>query len=151
MIHLGGVFAATAALLSLASATPGATVDSNSWRGPGGLFDAQDPRVRSSGGEPGEVVPDSYIITLKKGTKARDLKSHISRVADIHGQSLRKRDTTGLSITYNGAYGFKGYAGSFDKDTLQYIKNDPQVRKLIRQLLHALLLLRTRWTAMLMV
>lgn len=78
----------------------------------------------------GDIIPNSYIITLKTGTKHQILDAHLSWVADIHARSLSKRDTTGISLTYNGTHDFKGYAGSFDKDTIARIKKDPNVSTL---------------------
>ncbi|KAI5467513.1 peptidase S8/S53 domain-containing protein [Mariannaea sp. PMI_226] len=76
--------------------------------------------------ENGDVVKGSYIITLKSD---QDLKSHLNWVDDVHKRSLAKRssDAKGVERTYNGKYGFHGYAGSFDESTLDEIKNNPEV------------------------
>ncbi|KAM6537679.1 hypothetical protein FALCPG4_003587 [Fusarium falciforme] len=79
-------------------------------------------------GESGKVVPGSYIVTLKPDAKASELTSHLKWVDDVHKRSLSKRDTdNGVERTYDGKYGFKGYAGTFDKETIQEIKENPLV------------------------
>lgn len=80
-------------------------------------------------GESGKVVPGSYIVTLKPDAKGSELTSHLKWVDDVHKRSLSKRDTdNGVERTYDGKYGFKGYAGTFDKETIQEIKDNPLVR-----------------------
>ncbi|KAH6900459.1 peptidase S8/S53 domain-containing protein [Thelonectria olida] len=73
-----------------------------------------------------DIVKGSYIVTLKSD---QDLKSHLTWVEDVHKRSIAKRDTDakGVERTYNGKYGFHGYAGSFDKDAIDEIKNNPDV------------------------
>ncbi|KAF5010345.1 hypothetical protein FDECE_3496 [Fusarium decemcellulare] len=76
----------------------------------------------------GKVVPGSYIITLKSDIKAAEVQSHLEWVEDIHKRSLNKRDgQNGVERTYDGKYGFKGYAGTFDKQTIEEIKENPDV------------------------
>ncbi|KAH7001394.1 peptidase S8/S53 domain-containing protein [Ilyonectria destructans] len=77
----------------------------------------------------GSVVKGSYIITLKSELKTDDLENHLTWVNDVHKRSVSKRDSQakGVEITYDGDYGFHGYAGSFDSDTIEEIKNNPEV------------------------
>lgn len=77
----------------------------------------------------GSVVKGSYIITLKPELKTDDLENHLTWVNDVHKRSVSKRDSQakGVEITYDGDYGFHGYAGSFDSDTIEEIKNNPEV------------------------
>ncbi|KAF4976259.1 hypothetical protein FZEAL_7048 [Fusarium zealandicum] len=76
----------------------------------------------------GDVVPGSYIVTLKSDIKDADVKSHLKWVDDVHKRSLTKRDgQNGVERTYDGKYGFHGYAGTFDKATVAEIKENPDV------------------------
>lgn len=72
------------------------------------------------------VISGSYIVTLKDAVKAPAVKAHLSWVSEVHSRSIRKRDTTGVAQEYTGL--FKGYAGSFDEDTLSQIRAHPDVR-----------------------
>lgn len=71
------------------------------------------------------IIPGSYIVTLKDAVKAPAVKAHFSWVSEVHSRSIRKRDTTGLGQEYTGL--FKGYAGHFDEDTLSQIRAHPDV------------------------
>ncbi|KAF7546660.1 hypothetical protein G7Z17_g8268 [Cylindrodendrum hubeiense] len=75
------------------------------------------------------VVKGSYIITLKSDLKTDDLESHLTWVNDVHKRSVSKRESSakGIEITYDGDYGFHGYAGSFNTETIEEIKNNPEV------------------------
>ncbi|KAH7155670.1 peptidase S8/S53 domain-containing protein [Dactylonectria estremocensis] len=78
----------------------------------------------------GDVVEGSYIITLKADLNTDDLETHLTWVNDVHKRSIAKRDDSeakGVEITYDGDYGFKGYAGSFDSEAIEEIKNNPEV------------------------
>ncbi|KAK7431257.1 hypothetical protein QQZ08_002298 [Neonectria magnoliae] len=77
----------------------------------------------------GDVVKGSYIVTLKSDLGTDDLEDHLTWVEQVHKRSIVKRDTDakGVEITYDGDYGFHGYAGSFDDDTIEEIKNNPEV------------------------
>lgn len=72
------------------------------------------------------VIPGSYIITLKDNVEAPAMQAHINWVGAVHKRSINKRDTTGVAIEYAGT--FKGYAGSFDEDTIAQIRDHPDVR-----------------------
>ncbi|KAM0441113.1 hypothetical protein ACHAPT_000418 [Fusarium lateritium] len=81
-----------------------------------------------AGDDSGKLIPGSYIITLKSFLKTAELKSHLKWVDGVHKRSLNKRDIlNGVEITYDGRYGFKGYAGTFDKATIEEIKDNPLV------------------------
>lgn len=73
----------------------------------------------------GKIIKGSYIVTLKADVEA---KAHLTWVEDVHKRSLSKRDEQkGVERTYDGKYGFHGYAGTFDKDTISEIKENPDV------------------------
>lgn len=81
----------------------------------------------------GAVIKGSYIVTLKPDTKDADVQSHLTWVKDVHKRSLAKRDgsskgTKGVEKVYDSKSGFKGYAGTFDADTIKKIKKNPNVR-----------------------
>ena len=73
-----------------------------------------------------QVVPNSYIVTLKQGASAASFESHLSWVDDVHRRSVSKRDTTGVDKVFN-LDGFTAYSGSFDVATLQEIKKSDEV------------------------
>ncbi|RGP81214.1 subtilisin [Fusarium longipes] len=103
MVNFKNLAVAATSLLGLANAAPTAKVDST------------------------EVIPGKYIITLKSDIAAADVESHLSWVEDVHKRGLNKRAEKGVERTYNGKYGFQGYAGSFDKSTIKEIKENPDV------------------------
>ncbi|KAF5027723.1 hypothetical protein F66182_207 [Fusarium sp. NRRL 66182] len=75
-----------------------------------------------------EVIPGKYIVTLKSDIDTSGIQSHINWVNDnAQKRSLDKRAEQGVERTYNGRYGFHGYAGSFDKATIDEIKESPDV------------------------
>ncbi|KAK2691915.1 hypothetical protein QWA68_009173 [Fusarium oxysporum] len=74
-----------------------------------------------------KIIPGKYIVTLKSDIAAADVESHLSWVEDVHKRGLNKRAEKGVERTYNGKYGFHGYAGSFDKSTIKEIKENPDV------------------------
>jgi oryzin len=74
---------------------------------------------------PGEVIPGKYIVVLKEGISPPDAEFHINWVSEIHKRSLSRRDTTGVEKTYRIDDTFNGYAGEFDKDTIDEIKKNP--------------------------
>ena len=73
-----------------------------------------------------QVVPNSYIITLKQGASPASFQSHLSWVGDVHRRSVSKRDTTGVDKVFD-LDGFTAYSGSFDAATLQEIKKSDEV------------------------
>ncbi|CAM1500527.1 Fc.00g096890.m01.CDS01 [Cosmosporella sp. VM-42] len=76
----------------------------------------------------GDIIPDSYIVTLKPTVTTSDAKLHIEWVNDVHRRSLDKRGSTnGVKRTYDNKSGYQGYAGSFSKSTIDKIKNNNEV------------------------
>lgn len=73
-----------------------------------------------------EIIPNKYIVSLKEGVSSEDFKSHLNWARDVHARSLNKRDTTGVSHEYN-IKDFNAYAGEFDEETVEQIKNNPDV------------------------
>ncbi|KAG8674876.1 hypothetical protein FPOAC2_00914 [Fusarium poae] len=103
MVNFKNLAVAATSLLGLANAAPTAQVNSD------------------------EVIPGKYIVTLKSDIAASKLESHLNWVGDVHKRGLNERAEKGVERTYNGKYGFRGYAGSFDKDTIKEIKENPDV------------------------
>ena len=79
-------------------------------------------------------VDNKYIVTLKSGVSARDIESHLSWVTDVHKRSLTRRDLAGIEKTYDIG-DFHGYAGSFDEETIEQIKNNPDASINLQKLL----------------
>ncbi|KAI9172215.1 subtilisin [Paramyrothecium foliicola] len=79
------------------------------------------------GAKAGDVVANSYIITLKSNLDSSNVESHLSWVNDVHKRSLGRRDLNGVEHTYEGLTSFKGYAGTFDAATIEEIRNSPEV------------------------
>lgn len=76
----------------------------------------------------GKVIKGSYIITLKPNIKTADVQSHLTWVKDVRKRSLTKRDSSkGIEKVYDSKSGFKGYAGTFDPETIKKIKKNPDV------------------------
>ncbi|KAI5864946.1 alkaline proteinase [Durotheca rogersii] len=73
-----------------------------------------------------EIVPNKYIVTLKEGITTEDFKTHVNWARDIHSRSLSKRDTTGIEHEYHIS-NFNAYSAEFDEETLEQIKNHPDV------------------------
>lgn len=69
-----------------------------------------------------------YIVTLKEGTAASAVQSHIQWVEGVHARSIGRRDQNlaGLEKTYEIG-SFNGYAGNFDAATIEEIRNNPEV------------------------
>ncbi|KAJ4326178.1 hypothetical protein N0V84_003229 [Fusarium piperis] len=85
------------------------------------------PASSSSTG-PSDIIPGSYIITLKPEIKVAKVKAHIKWVKDVHKRSLTKRDgDNGIEKTYDNEAGFHAYAGTFDAATIKEIKKSPDV------------------------
>jgi cerevisin len=88
-----------------------------------------------------ETVPNSYMVVFKKHVKDDDAKGHHSWVQTIHTKTqkermeLRKRSQfpladevfEGLKHTYNIAGSMLGYSGHFDDETIEQIRNHPDV------------------------
>ncbi|KAI1383904.1 alkaline proteinase [Hypoxylon trugodes] len=76
-----------------------------------------------------EIIPGKYIVTLKEGISNEDFKSHLNWARDVHARSLGKRDTVGVSHEYQ-IHNFSAYAGEFDDETLEQIKNSADVAEI---------------------
>jgi cerevisin len=93
-------------------------------------------------------IPDSYIVVFKKHVDSDAASAHHSWVQDIHGQQvgrssdLKKRFLgfefgfgeelyDGLKGTFNIAGSLVGYSGHFHEDTIEEIRNHPDVSDLI--------------------
>ncbi|RGP77706.1 subtilisin [Fusarium longipes] len=85
------------------------------------------PAPAAPAAEPGAIIPDSYIITLKPEVDAIMAKTHLKWVKDVHKRSLAKREELGVEKTYDSKSGFQGYAGTFDSTTIKAIKKSPEV------------------------
>lgn len=87
--------------------------------------------VRASPIHQGRVLdaPGGYIVALRDHVSANDMDLHLKWIRDIHERSLGRRDLgfAGVEITYTGASGFNAYAGHFDNETLERIKNSSEV------------------------
>ncbi|RTE74127.1 hypothetical protein BHE90_011444 [Fusarium euwallaceae] len=82
----------------------------------------------SSSTGPSDIIPGSYIITLKPSIKVAKVKAHIKWVKDVHKRSLTKRDSdNGIEKTYDNEAGFHAYSGTFDASTIKQIKKSPDV------------------------
>lgn len=82
------------------------------------------------------VVKDGYIVVLKDGVETQQLFAHVDDVLS-HGDSLVEADG-GLKHVYN-LDGFKGYAGSFEQDTLDILRTQPEVAYIEKDtIVHAL-------------
>ncbi|KAF5002861.1 hypothetical protein FGRMN_22 [Fusarium graminum] len=103
MVNFKNLAVAATTLFGLVNAAPTAKVDST------------------------QVIPGKYIVTLKSDIAAADVESHLSWVGDVHKRGLNERAEKGIEHTYNGKYGFHGYAGTFDKSTIKEIKENPDV------------------------
>ncbi|KAL5336265.1 peptidase S8/S53 domain-containing protein [Aspergillus crustosus] len=94
-------------------------------------------------------IPDSYIVVFKKHVDSDAATAHHSWVQDIHGQQigrssdLKKRFLgfefgfgeevyDGLKGTFNIAGSLMGYSGHFHEDTIEEIRNHPDVEYIER-------------------
>ncbi|KKK11931.1 hypothetical protein P175DRAFT_0425782 [Aspergillus ochraceoroseus IBT 24754] len=93
-------------------------------------------------------IPDSYIIVFKKHVDVESAVAHQSWVQEIHGQQnerseLKKRFLglefgfsdelyAGLKDTFNIAGSLMGYSGHFHEDTIEEIRNHPDVQYIER-------------------
>ncbi|KAM0229016.1 hypothetical protein ACHAPO_010292 [Fusarium lateritium] len=85
------------------------------------------PAPAAPAAESGAIIPGSYIITLKPGIDGIMAKTHLKWVDGVHERSLTKREELGVEKTYDSKSGFQGYAGTFDKATINVIKQSPDV------------------------
>lgn len=87
-------------------------------------------RKVSNAGAAGTIA-DKYIVVFKQGLSESAVTKHTNRISSFHSKVAR--DLTGARSHGVGkrfrftATGFNGYAGGFDKATLQEILNSPEV------------------------
>ncbi|KAL4907562.1 hypothetical protein BDW74DRAFT_176314 [Aspergillus multicolor] len=95
-------------------------------------------------------IPDSYIVVFKKHVDTDAASAHHGWVQDIHGQQsgarsdLKKRSFLGLEFgfgeevydglkdTFNIAGSLMGYSGHFHEETIEEIRNHPDVEYIER-------------------
>lgn len=85
------------------------------------------PTEEVSYGTVASTIPGKYIVTLKNNLEEQDVVSHLSWVDGVHARSLRRRDTNGVGETFD-IKDFHAYVGEFDDETIETIKNSPDVR-----------------------
>ena len=117
----------------LTAATPMASV--------GSIHNEAAPVLSSTNAK---EIPDSYIVVFKKHVDTDAASAHQSWVQDIHEQQaggrsdLKKRFLgfefgfgeefyDGLKGTFNIAGSLMGYSGHFHEDTIEEIRNHPDV------------------------
>lgn len=74
----------------------------------------------------GDVIPGSYIVTLKKNLEQENVENHLQWLSDVHRRSLSRRDTAGLEKTYEIGT-FHAYSGEFDEDAINEISENSDV------------------------
>lgn len=93
-----------------------------------GAFAAPAPVTPGPDARIGQIVPDNYIVVLKKSVSASQARAHASWADGLHASRIGRRDDTGLEGVknkYNTV--FKGYSGSFDEETIAVIEESPEV------------------------
>lgn len=136
MVHLKSLVATAAALFTYAYATPTLPhdrrvmlpADRKVMLPPDRKVMLPADRKETVCSQHGKVIEGSYIVTLKPSFQSQDLDSHIQWVGSVSKQGVNKRQFKGVEKTFSSAYGFHGYAGSFDEDTLAEIRSHPDVR-----------------------
>ncbi|RCI12748.1 putative subtilisin-like protease [Ophiocordyceps polyrhachis-furcata BCC 54312] len=78
-------------------------------------------------GPPGSTIQGHYLIALKPGSKPHDLHSHLNWVEGVHKRGLSPEQFRGVERTYSDRANFHGYAGHFDKNTIEEIRKNPDV------------------------
>ena len=71
-----------------------------------------------------KAIPDSYIVMMKDSLSTKDFDSHRDWVTNLHRKRLARRGDNkfgGIKHTYKFPTGLKGYAGSFDEESIQEI------------------------------
>lgn len=93
------------------------------------LATANETGLTSNGTNYVGVLSNSYIVTLKDGLNAIDLRSHLQWIDTEHAQSLGKTDqTSGVEYEYFGeSFGFLGYAGKFPPQVIDSIRQRSEV------------------------
>ncbi|OAR02723.1 hypothetical protein LLEC1_03346 [Akanthomyces lecanii] len=71
---------------------------------------------------------ETFIVLLKKGISTRSVDSHIASVHALHMNSLGRRELSLPGVKDVFSIGnFQAYSGSFDEETLQKIRDLPEV------------------------
>ncbi|PFH62942.1 hypothetical protein XA68_10995 [Ophiocordyceps unilateralis] len=78
-------------------------------------------------GPPGSIIQGHYLIALKPGLQPRDLDAHLDWVDGFHKRGLSPDQFRGVERTYYGKTSFHGYAGHFDQNTIETIRQAPEV------------------------
>ncbi|KAI5788991.1 alkaline serine protease Alp1 [Geopyxis carbonaria] len=88
--------------------------------------DAESARLSA---QIGRIVPDNYIVVLKPEISVQAADAHRNWANDLHSRrSARRNDNSlaGITATYSMSQ-LKGYAGSFDEETLNTIRESDDV------------------------
>lgn len=80
----------------------------------------------------GQAVPGKWIITLRPDADIATIESHFLKVRELHDSNVRRRgDASGTEpggVEQRYGFGsFKGYAGSFDSNTIEELRALPEV------------------------
>lgn len=78
----------------------------------------------------GEIIPDKYIVVLKKGVEFGSIQAHLDVVQQAHSEGLLSSldgITKIFQPTTHSQHGFYGYAGQFSQATLDLIRSSPEV------------------------
>lgn len=78
----------------------------------------------------GEYIPDSWIVILNEGISQSAFQAHQTWASNAYAASLSKRGLEARSNTFDYTYNtgtMKGYAGTFDKATIEEIASRPEV------------------------
>lgn len=76
------------------------------------------------------VIPDSWIVILNQGISASAFQEHQAWASNVHSASIRRRGLEARATTFDYTYNssiMKGYAGTFDKATIEEIASRPEV------------------------
>lgn len=76
------------------------------------------------------TIPDSWIVILNEGISQTAFQSHQSWASNAVSESMRKRGLEARAQTFEYTYNsgsMKGYAGTFDKATIEKIAARPEV------------------------
>ncbi|KAK8016181.1 subtilase [Apiospora rasikravindrae] len=114
------------------------------------IHDGAAPILSSSSAD---EIPNQYIIKFKKHVTESSASDHQSWIQKIHGArederiELRKRSQipivedvfSGLKHTYKISADFMGYSGHFDDETIEQVRNHPDVEHIERdQIVHTM-------------
>jgi oryzin len=81
-----------------------------------------------------DIIPGKYLIQLKPETDIASIAAHHNKVRSIHARNLARRDDGETSAGKEREFligDFKGYAGSFDENTIEELKALPEVSNII--------------------